>query len=74
MTTLDEALRKAAARGLQALTLWKLQDGRWQANASDDRIGWRVEHDADPVQALQKALGAPVMSEVSIDNDGDVFA
>ncbi|WP_155414840.1 hypothetical protein [Neorhizobium galegae] len=49
-------MQKAVARGLQALTLWKLQDGRWQANASDDRIGWRVEHDAGPVQALQKAL------------------
>jgi hypothetical protein len=61
MTALDEALQKAAKRGLQALTLWKLQDGRWQANASDDRIGWRVEHDADPVQAVRKALGAKTL-------------
>lgn len=58
--TLEDAIREAARSGrLKGLTLWKVPDGRWQANSSEDGVAWRVEYGADPVEALQKVLDVP---------------
>lgn len=57
MTDIAHALDGAAARGLKSLTLWQTPDGRWQANASYDRVAWSVEFDPDPSVALARVLG-----------------
>lgn len=63
MKTLDVLINEAAASGgLDALTLWRLPDGRFQANASEDRHSWRCEIDANPAAAVARALGAPVVA------------
>jgi len=49
-------IREAALCGLDGLTLWKTQSG-WQANARRaGSQGWRVEHAADPADALRLVL------------------
>ncbi len=53
--TLDDMIREAASRGLSGLTLWPGRDGLWQANAKRGD-GWRVEHAADPADALRLVL------------------
>jgi hypothetical protein len=56
VTTLEQLIDEAARSGrLAGLTLWP-SNGRWQASTTEDRIGWRVEIDADPVEALRRAL------------------
>lgn len=55
---IDEALKEAARSGLKSLTLCRLPDGTWQANASPDGVSWRVVMGADPVAAVADALGA----------------
>ena len=68
--SLEQLIVEAARSGrLAGLTLWP-SNGRWQAGTTEDRIGWRVEIDADPVEALRRAL-----SEKPTDNDHepDVF-
>lgn len=55
--TLETAIREAASRGLSGLTLWPTNDGLWQASAKRGD-GWRVEHAADPADALRAALSA----------------
>lgn len=58
--TLETLLTEAAQRGdLGAVTLWRIPDGRYQANWSRDRISWRVDYDADPAVALAKVLSGP---------------
>jgi len=53
---LEQLIDEAASTGrLAGLTLW-LSGARWQASTTEDRIGWRVEIDADPVEALRRAL------------------
>lgn len=65
--TLETKIREAAASGrLKALTLWRLGDGRWQANSSADGVGWRIEHGPDATEALQKLFDLPsVTSDVT---------
>lgn len=58
--TLETQIREAANSGrLKALTLWRLNDGRWQANASEDGVGWNVQMDTDPAVAMGKLFDAP---------------
>jgi hypothetical protein len=57
MPTLDQALQEAGKSGLRALTVWKLPDGRWQANTSPDGQAWTCVTDADLVAAVKGALG-----------------
>lgn len=73
--TIDEALQEAGKSGLRALTLWRLQDGCWQANTSRDGQSWRCETHADPVVAAKAALGVKAVSEMTNDNPilGDIF-
>jgi hypothetical protein len=65
--TLETKIREAAASDrLKSLTLWRLGDGRWQANSSADGVGWRVEIAPDPAEALQKLFDiAPAPSDVT---------
>lgn len=57
MTALPDALRAAIADGASALTLWP--SGReWQAALRNRHGGWQIGIDADPVAAIEKALGA----------------
>ncbi len=66
--TLEDKIREAAASGrLKALTLWRLNDGRYQANISSDRNAWTVQHGDDAVAALRKVFGAPVGTESAFD-------
>ncbi len=56
MKTLEQLIGEAARSGrLGGLTLWPSGD-RWQASTTEDRIGWRIEIDADPIEALRRAL------------------
>lgn len=48
---LDAAIRTACEKNV-GLTLWRTGDGRWQANATRDRVSWRVEVRDDPAAAL----------------------
>ena len=75
MSALETIIAEAVQNGLRGLTLYPTQDGGWQASVTHDRVGWRVEIDADPVVALAKALGAPAASVLPTDNDdaGDIF-
>lgn len=75
MTDIDTLLSHAVQNGVRGLTLYPTQDGNWQAATTTDRVGWRVEIDADPITALCKALGTPAASVLPTDNDsaGDVF-
>ncbi len=65
--TLETKIREAAASGrLKALTLWRLGDGRYQANISSDGNAWTVQHGDDAVAALQKLFDiAPAPSNVT---------
>lgn len=76
MTALDDAILEAARSGLQGFTLFPTQDGRWQASTTQDKIGWSVHIAADPVTAMQAALGASAVSEKPTDNPvpEDIFA
>lgn len=76
MTALETIIAEAVQNGLRGLTLYPTQDGCWQASVTHDRVGWRVEIDADPAVALTKALGTPAASEKPTDNDvpEDIFA
>ena len=71
MTALDDAILEAARSGLQGFTLFPTQDGRWQASTTRDKIGWSVHINADPVSAMQAALGASAASKKP--TDGDIF-
>ena len=53
--SLERVIRDASSR-LSGLTLW--QDGAgWQGNARDRRTNsWVIAYDADPVEALLKAI------------------
>lgn len=74
--TIPEAIKEAAASGLRGLTLWPTQDGQWQANVTYDGTGWRCETHADPVTALERALGASAVSEMTNDTleEDDIFS
>lgn len=50
------------------LTLYRTPDGRWQASATEDRLGWRVEIDADPVAALERVLGAAPTEDFDLED------
>lgn len=65
--TLEAKITEAARAGrLKGLTLWRLDDGRWQANSSPDNTAWRVEIAPDPIEALQKLFDiAPAPSDVT---------
>jgi len=66
--TLETQIREAATSGrLKALTLWRLQDGRYQANISSDGNAWTVQYGDDAVTALQKLFGAPADTESAFD-------
>ena len=67
--TIPEALKEAASRGLRGLTIWPTQDGQWQASVTYDGTGWRCETHADPVTALERALGASAVSGIATDED-----
>ncbi len=57
MSDLETELRKATAGGkLKGFTLFPSDKG-WQGNVRwNSSLGWTVEIDADPVQALLRAL------------------
>ena len=68
--SLEQLIVEAARSGrLAGLTLWP-SNGRWQASTTEDRIGWRVEIDADPVEALRRALSE---KPTDIADEGDIF-
>lgn len=69
MTTLEAAIADAMRTGVRGLTLFQTWDGRWQAASSVDRLGWRIEIAADPIEALTRLLGAPATSETATDNN-----
>lgn len=75
MSTIDTLIQEAAHSGLLGITLYRTQDGEWQAATTPDRQSWTVTIDADPAVALRKALGAPAASVLPTDNDdaGDIF-
>lgn len=52
---IDDLLRTALADNV-GVTIWKTQDGRYQAGITPDRVSWRIEIDADPVVALERLL------------------
>ena len=57
MSELETELRKAAdGNNLNGVTIFASPKG-WQASVRwKSNLGWTVEHDADPVQALVRAL------------------
>lgn len=60
MSELEDLLRAKAKSGkLHGLTLFA-SGARWQGNVRYDSDGWRVEHHADPVEALLAALRSDV--------------
>lgn len=64
------------AHWLRGLTLYRTQDGKWQANTTRDGVGWRVEIDDNPVVAVEKALGGEPpkpLSEIPTD-ETDIFS
>lgn len=70
MSPLEQLIDEAASTGrLAGLTLWPSGD-RWQASTTEDRIGWRVEIDGDPVEALRRALSE---KPTDITSEPDVF-
>lgn len=49
-----------ASRRLKGITLWPTENGQWQGNARwNDKTGWTIEVDDDPVVALAAALTKP---------------
>jgi hypothetical protein len=56
MTGLETMLDEAVKRGLVGFTLYPTQDGRWQANATFDRVSWQHQFGADPITAAIAAL------------------
>lgn len=57
MTTLEDAIRAAAASGkLHGVTLFANSEHGWQGNARWNSDGWSVFVDRDPVVALTKAI------------------
>jgi hypothetical protein len=67
MTDFETEISEAARAGrLKSITLWRLGDGRWQANSSPDGTAWRVEFAADPADALRKLFDIkPVPADVT---------
>jgi len=71
--TLEQLIDEAASTGrLAGLTLWPSGD-RWQASTTEDRVGWRVEIDADPVEALRRALSGTTTDTTTEPDAGDIF-
>lgn len=70
---LEQLIDEAASTGrLAGLTLWPT-GSRWQASTTEDRIGWRVEIDADPVEALRRALSEKPTDNAAATDAGDIF-
>lgn len=73
MKTLEQLIVEAARSGrLAGLTLFP-SGARWQASTTEDRIGWRVEIDADPVEALRRALSETTTDKTVEPDAGDIF-
>jgi hypothetical protein len=51
-----DLLREAASSGLQGFTLYRAQDGRWQAATTRDRLGYQIHIADDPDAAALAAL------------------
>lgn len=55
--SLADELQFAADKGdIKAFTLWRLPDGQFQANASQDGQSWRCVTRPNAVEAATKAL------------------
>jgi hypothetical protein len=56
MASIEELIAQGEARGLSLLNLFKLEDGRWQANWTDYQQVWEFARGASPGAALSAAL------------------
>lgn len=67
---IDEIERRCAVNGGFRLHVWKTNGGEWQANVSGKTgEGWQCHTSSDLVDALNKALGAPVaVGEIDIED------
>jgi hypothetical protein len=66
---LETAIADAVSRGVCGITLYPTGDGRWQAAATTDRVGWSIAFDADPAEAIRLVLGGKPVTPPAIDED-----
>jgi hypothetical protein len=70
-TPLEKLIGEAARSGrLAGLTLWP-SGARWQASTTEDRIGWNVATDDDPVEALRRVLSG---TTTDTKDEKDIFS
>lgn len=57
MTEVLDALRDALRhKDNKLLNVWRLNDGRYQINASPDGTSWTVVHATDPLDGILRAI------------------